>query len=108
MVDFQTNQIDNEDKPLKGLQDKGIVNFGCEDCGKPLLVLQLTSTLENSESNVLTNVAVRCKDCGGFSYAQQILGHFHPGAPSDNMAFDIASDTKGSPDHDVLFEAWSK
>lgn len=113
-MEFHTNKIDNEDKPLKGLQDKGMVHFSCADCGKELLVLQLTTVKTDKCSDVgdhiLTRVAVKCRDCGGFSYSQQIPGQFHPGAPSDDMAFDIREndDDGDAPEHEVLFEAWSK
>lgn len=108
MKEFRMSQVNNEDKPLKGLQDKGVVDFLCEDCGKKLLVLQLTAIPSSTDANILTRVVVKCRDCGGCSYVQQILGQFHPGAPSDSMAFDVLSDADGVPDHDVLFEAWSK
>jgi len=108
MTQFHTNQINNENKPLKGLQDRGTVDFECADCGKLLLILQLTTIPTNTKVNVLTNVVVKCRDCGGFSYVKQIVGQFHPGAPSDTMAFDVISDSKEAPETDVLFEAWSK
>lgn len=108
MTKFRTNQVNNEDKTLKGLQDRGIVDFSCQDCGKKLLVLQLTATPASDDANILTRVVVKCRDCSGCSYVEQIRGRFHPGAPSDDMAFDILSDTDGIPSHDVLFEAWSK
>lgn len=113
MVEFRTNQVNNEDKPLKGLQNKGVVNFDCADCGKLLLVLQLTSIKSDEQVDVLTRVAVFCCDCGGFSYVKQIPGQFHPGAPSDDMRFDVLdiavhANAINPPEADVFFEAWSK
>lgn len=108
--ELRTNRIDNNDKPLKGLQNKGLMNFECADCGKSLLVLQLTAIEEDNKNKakVLTRVAVKCMDCGGFSYVQQISGSFYPGAPNDNMAFDILDDHIGAPVADVFFKVWSK
>lgn len=108
MTEFQTDKMNNNNRPLKGLQDNGMVNFTCQDCGQQLLVLQLTAVGKDAKSNVLTRVVVRCRDCGGCSYVQQISGQFYPGAPGDNMAFDISENIDGVPEHDVLFEAWSK
>lgn len=108
MTEFNMNKNDKTEKPLKGLQDEGMVNFVCEDCGKLLLVLQLTSIAADNTPKVLTRVVVKCGDCGGFSYSKQISGQFHPGTPDDNTIFDIAADNSGAPAHDVIFEAWSK
>lgn len=109
---FEANQVDRDDKTLKGLQNDGIEEFDCADCGKALLILQLTSIKgEEEEKNtvkVLTRIAVKCKECGGFSYVKSIAGHFHPGATSDKMAFDVLDDDTGAPDADVLFVAWNK
>ncbi len=108
MVEFNARQVNTEDKALKGLQNRGIVNFDCAYCHTRLLVLQLTA-VENAPSvDVLTRVAVKCCRCGGFSCAQQIPGQFHPGAPSDGTAFDILDDDTGAPEADILFKAWSK
>lgn len=107
MAEFITNQIDNDDKPLRGLQNRGLVNFECADCNKDLLVLQLTAVNGDDKVEVLTRIAVKC-ECGGFSYVQSIGGRFHPGAPSDNMAFDILDDDTGAPEAEVLFRTWSK
>lgn len=108
MTEFQANQVDREDRQLKGLQNKGLVNFDCTDCGKKLLVLQLTAIENKPSTKVLTRVTVKCCGCNGFSYVQQISGQFHPGAPSDDMAFDILEDDTGAPEADVRFKAWSK
>lgn len=108
MADLNTRQVSREDKTLKGLQDRGIVNFDCSDCGTPLLVLQLTAVENAPIAEILTRVAVKCCGCSGFSEVQQILGQFHPGAPSDNTAFDILDDHTGAPEADILFKAWKK
>lgn len=108
-AELRMNQVDNDnDKPLKGLQDKGLVNFDCPACGKLLLVFQLTAIEGSGKAEVQTRVAVKCCKCNRFSYVQQILGQFHPGAPSDQMAFDILDDDTDAPEADVLFKAWSK
>lgn len=102
------NQVDSRDKSLKGLQNGGLVNFECADCGKPLLVLQLATVESSNKSEVLTRIVVKCGLCGGFSHVQQISGQFYPGAPSDQMVFDVLDDNIGAPEADVLFKAWSK
>lgn len=106
--ELRTNQVSADDKDLKGLQNKGIVELECADCGKKLLWLQLTGISEGVDAQVLTRVAVKCELCGGFSYVQQVPGTFYPGAPSDQMAFDVADDIEGAPEADVLFKAWLK
>lgn len=106
--EIRTGQVDNENRKLKGLQNRGIVTFECVDCGKPLLCLQLTSIEGDSQTQVMTRVAVKCGFCDGFSYVQQISGQFYPGAPNDQMAFDVADDDTNAPEVDVLFKAWSK
>lgn len=107
-MDLEVNQVNGDDKELKGLVNKGLVNFECADCGKPLLVLQLTSIEGDRGAQVLTRVVVKCQECGGFSHVQSIAGCFHPGAPNDNMAFDILDDDTGVPEAEVLFKAWDK
>jgi hypothetical protein len=109
-TELRVNRIDSDDKSLKGLQNNGLVNFECADCGKLLLVLQLVATVvkEFNKSEVLTRVAVKCGLCGGRSYVQQIPGQFFPGAPNDQMVFDISDDDINTPEVDVLFKAWSK
>ena len=114
-ANFEANQVDKDDKLLKCLKNNGIMDFKCADCDKNLLVLQLTSIDGESTTvagegtaEVLTRVAVKCCECGGFSYVQSVSGHFHPGAPSDNMSFDIMDDDVNAPEADVLFKAWSK
>lgn len=101
------NRRDHEDKPLKGLRDKGLVNFECADCGKQLLVVRLTDMDNNDKSEIMTRIVVRCGLCSGSSYTQEVRGQFYPGAPSDDMLFDVIDDNR-TPEADVIFEANSK
>jgi hypothetical protein len=103
-----TNQINSDGRELKGLQDLGKIVFDCADCGLELLTLQLVTTTKASVSEVLTRVSVKCGQCGGYSFVKQVGGQFFPGAPSDNMVFDVMEADSGSPDADVLFKAWRK
>lgn len=103
-----TNQVGENDKPLKGLQDKGQLTFECADCNIPLLILQLVSTSQTSNASVLTRVVVKCGECGGYSYVQQVGGQFYSGVPSDDMLFNIIEGDAGSPNADVFFEARKK
>ncbi len=113
---INTNQTDGNEKTLKGLENRGLVNFECADCNKFLLVLQLVDvdgdkrslSVLPKPSEVLTRVAVRCGFCGGSSCVQQIYGSFYPGASNDNMLFDVLEDDGETPEADVLFRAWSK
>ena len=107
-AEIRTGQNDGEDKVLKGLQDRGLVNLKCADCDKPLLVLQLAIIEGDNSPEVLTRVAVQCGLCGGCSYVTQITGQFYPGAPNDQMAFDVSDDDINAPEVDVLFKAWNK
>lgn len=106
--EFRTNQIDSDDKELKGLQDQGKMIFDCAECETTLLVLQLVTTAKTTKAKVLTRIAVRCEKCGGYSCVQQVPGQFYPGAPNDNMCFDVLEGDKCAPEADVLFKAWSK
>ena len=106
--EIRTGQADSDDKQLKGLKNEGIVTLECADCGESLLCLQLASTKGDTQAQVLTRVAVKCCLCGGFSYVKQVPGQFYPGAPSDDMAFDVSDDDTGAPEADVLFKAWKK
>ena len=106
--EIRTNQVDNSTKKLKGLQDNGMVHIDCVDCGASLMCVQLTNIPGDSQANVLTRVAVKCGLCGGFSCVEQIAGQFYPGAPSDDMAFDVLDDDTNAPEADVLFKAWKK
>lgn len=105
---IQTGGTDRDDKTLKGLRNEGLVSFECSDCKKPLLVLQLTSIEGCDKCTVYTKIAVKCRTCNSFSPVQSIAGRFHPGAPNDDMGFDILDDHSGAPSAEVLFEAWSK
>ncbi len=108
MTEFRFNKGDGGDKQLKGLVDKGILDFRCIDCHKHLLVLQLTDIEGNNETEILSRVVVQCCECGGFSPVLSVSGQFHPGAPNDYMAFDILDDDIDTPEADVFFKAWSK
>jgi len=99
---------DRDRRELQGLQDGGVVTFECNDCGVKLLCLQLTSIKGESTAKVLTRVAVQCGLCGGFSSVEQISGKFHPGAPSDEMIFDVVDNDNDVLSTDVLFKAWRK
>lgn len=105
---IHTNHTDGENRQLKGLHNEGIILLECAECGKPLICLQLASIEGNTRTQVLTRVVAKCGLCGGFSYVKQVLGQFYPGAPSDNMVFDILDDDTDAPEADVLFKAWKK
>lgn len=107
-MEFNAKQVNSDDKQLKGLLNRGTMDFECADCGKMLLILQLTGIEGEPKVDVLTRVAVKCLKCGGFSYVQSIPGCFHPGAPTDDMAFDILDDDAGAPEAEVIFKAWDK
>jgi len=106
--EIRTGQIDGSNRELKGLTNEGIVNFDCADCGETLLCLQLVNIKGDTQAQVLTRVAVKCGLCNGFSRVQQVSGQFYPGAPSDDMGFDISDDDTGAPEVDVLFKTWKK
>jgi len=99
---------ETQGKSLKGLQDKGVVIIKCADCGHELLQLQLATTDSDDKAKVLTRIIVQCGFCDGFSYVKQIPGQFYPGAPNDNMIFDIVDNVKDAPEADVIFKAWKK
>ena len=107
-TEIRTGKSDGDDKPLRGLQDNGRLNFECANCHRSLLVLQLTTIADDKQTAILTRVAVKCGFCGHYSQVKQVSGQFYPGAPSDEMVFDIADDCADAPEVDVLFEAWSK
>lgn len=96
-----------EDRQLKGLQDKGIREIKCADCGESLLCLQLTDIKDGERSQVITRVVVKCL-CDGYSHVEQVFGQFHPGAPSDQMAFDVLDNDTDAPEADIIFKAWRK
>jgi len=102
------NKVEQEDRVLKGLKDKGLTNLSCNYCKMHLLCLQLTSPGEDQDSAVISRIAVRCVGCGGYSDVVPIVGQFYPGAPSDDMAFDIADSCDDAPESDILFQAWRK
>lgn len=106
--EFSAHQVNEDDIKLKGLQNQGKSRFECADCGAELLVLQLVTTEQAVESEVLTRVAVHCCQCGGYSYVKQIPGQFYPGAPNDDMCFDVLDNDANAPEADVLFKAWKK
>ena len=105
--EIRMNQTDGKDRQLKGLQNKGVVHIECADCGKDLLVLQLTS-VGDVPSDILTRIVVKCGSCSGYSWVRQVPGQFYPGAPSDDMAFEILEGDYEAPDADVVFRAWCK
>lgn len=105
---IETKQVNNKDRELKGLKNNGIIVFECADCGEKLLCLQLTSTENDGKVKVITRVVVRCCICDGYSYVKEVPGQFYPGAPSDNMAFDVSDIEDGCPEADVVFKAWKK
>lgn len=105
---INTNQEDGENRSLKGLKNKGIVDFWCSDCNSHLLVLQLTSTDGVDSSSVSTRIVVKCCLCGGFSPVKRVDGQFYPGATSDDMSFDVLDSDPNAPESDVLFKAWKK
>lgn len=98
----------NKPRQLKGLQDMGIVDFECRDCGKILLCLQLVKIKNQQNANILTRVAVKCCYCDGYSCVRQIEGQFYPGAPDDRMGFDVDNNESNILDTDVLFKVWNK
>ncbi len=99
-----------QERQLKGLVDRGIVALCCADCGEKLLCLQLTSISKEPQpqSQVLTRVVAKCGFCSGYSYVEQVAGQFYPGAPNDQIGFDVENDTTGAPEADFLFKTWIK
>jgi hypothetical protein len=106
--EIRTSQVDNRDKPPKGLKDGGTINFECNSCKNALLVLRLVKVDGDDSSNVLTRIAVQCGICGGCSDVKQVHGRFYPGAPSDQMIFDISDDDIDGLETDVLFKSRNK
>ena len=104
---LRVKQTSRENRPLKGLIDRGIVKFRCDKCDRELLYLQLTSVKGHTGAEVMTRVAVECGICGLYC-AIGVTGKFSPGAPSDDMVFDV-TDGEGAPfKADVFFKAWKK
>lgn len=104
---LRVEQTDRKDRSLKGLIDKGMVNFRCDNCDIDLLCLQLTSVKGHTGAEVITKVAVECGICGSYS-GLQVIGKFSPGAPSDNMIFDVIDGDDAPFEADVFFKAWKK
>ncbi len=67
----------------------------------------MTNIKDDDQSSVITRVAVKCP-CDNYSNVEQIRGRFYPGAPNDQMAFDIIDADDNTPEADVLFKAWDK
>ena len=105
---LRIEQVKREDRPLKGLVDNGRVDFQCNGCNRELLCLQLTTVKGYEGPLVLSRVVVECGACGSYSDVKQVTGKFSPGAPSDDMIFDVI-DGDGAPiEADVFFKAWKK
>jgi len=105
---LRVEQVSSGDRQLKVLVDNGLVDFHCNGCQQKLLCLQLTAIKGDTSIKVLSRVAVECGTCGSYSDVKQITGKFSPGAPSDDMIFDVV-DGDGAPvEADVFFKAWKK
>jgi hypothetical protein len=100
--------MSDKKRTLKGLKDGGIVTLSCTSCQRELLCLQLTSIENEPAASVLTRIAAKCGFCGGHSEVEQVAGQFYPGAPSDDLVIDIASDDGMTIETDVLFKASPK
>jgi hypothetical protein len=46
--------------------------------------------------------------CGGHSRIHEIVGQFFPGAPNDNIFFDVVDNNDPDSEIDVLFKVWEK
>lgn len=92
------------------LQDDGTVLISCANCNKPLLVLQLVKTCR--ANNVFTRVCAKCMSCDSYSRTHGVVGQFFPGAPNDNISFDVIDNNdpnaQFAPEVDVLFKVWEK
>jgi len=88
------------------LQDDGTVLISCMGCNKPLLILQLVKT--GRVNSVFTRVCAKCMSCGGHSRIHEIVGQFFPGAPNDNIFFDVVDNNDPDSEIDVLFKVWEK
>jgi hypothetical protein len=102
------NKVEKDDRVLKGLQDRGLITLSCNHCEMPLLCLQLTSPADDQDGSVISRICVRCVSCEGYSDVMPVRGQFYPGAPSDDMVFDIADGYDDAPEADILFQAWRK
>ena len=81
--------------------DKGMLSVDCADCGKTLMVFQLTDLNPTTETVIL----VHCGKCGGRSYKHTITGQFYPGAPDDKSHFEPLENVAGC-DIDIVFRTW--
>lgn len=108
--DIKIKKIDGSQKRLKGLKDKGRVDFDCTKCNIPLLVIQRTSLISGTPKiEVLTRIVVKCGFCNrGYSLVEQINGMFYPGAPNDKTIFEPIEGDKDTPEADVCFRSRSK
>jgi len=106
--EIRMNQTSGSDRELKGLEDRGLLTLECVNCKEELLCLQLLSIQGQKNSSVLTRVVAECGMCGGYSEVQQVVGNFSPGAPSDDISFDIAERQDSGPEADVFFKASRK
>jgi len=105
---LRVEQVGRENRPLKGLVDNGRVYFKCNGCGQELLCLQLIAIKGNTKAKVLSRVVVECGTCGSYSDVEQVIGQFAPGAPNDDMIFDV-DDGEGAPvEADIFFKARKK
>lgn len=96
-------------KQHKGLQDYGTKQLICINCKNPLLILQLVT----SENSQCVRVSARCGICGSYSQVEQIYNNFFPGAPNDDVNFDVINenefmDDPNAPECDVMFKVWRK
>ncbi len=93
-----------------GLQDRGKIEIECADCGKSLMIFQITkdnNDLVNDGKDAITNqILVKCGFCGGRSYSTTINGQFYPGLPNDDMYFEPIS-IEGV-ECDICFGVWPK
>ena len=105
---LRVEQIGRKDRLLKGLVDNSRVDFSCSGCNQELLCLQLTTVKGYTGPLVLSRVAVECGDCGSHSEVKQVTGKFSPGAPSDDMSFDVVEGDGAPVEADVFFKAWKK
>lgn len=105
---LRVEQTNRKNRPLKGLIDNGRIDFQCNGCKQELLCLQLTGIKGHTGAQVLSRVVVECGICGLYSDVKQVTGKFSPGAPSDDMAFDVIDEDGAPLEADVFFKAWKK
>lgn len=103
------DKIDRTAKELKGLEDRGQVDFDCIECNTPLLVVQQASIKGAPKNEVLTRIVVKCGFCNiGYSFVKQITGIFYTGSPNDGTIIEPIDNDENAPEADVLFMAQSK